>query len=156
MGAAIEIAPEGGGAEPMGSLVIRHRPLHATRIAGDLLVRSLDEFPILCIAAACAEGTTELRDAAELRVKESDRIAVMAEMLRDLGAVVDELPDGLVITGPARFVGAHVDPRGDHRIAMAAAVAGLVGTAAVTIRDCECAEVSFPGFYAALAAVAGA
>ncbi|MEO6025639.1 MAG: 3-phosphoshikimate 1-carboxyvinyltransferase [Candidatus Binatia bacterium] len=156
MGAAVEVVPEGGGAEPVGSLVIRHRPLRAIRIAGDLLVRSIDEFPILCIAAACAEGTTEIRDAAELRVKESDRIAVMAELLRDLGVVVEELPDGLVITGPARLAGARVDPRGDHRIAMAAAVAGLAGTAAVTIDDPECAEVSFPGFYRTLAAAAGA
>ena len=156
MGAAIEVVPDGNGAEPIGSLVIRHRPLQATRIAGDLLVRSIDEFPILCIAAACAEGTTEIRDAAELRVKESDRIAVMAEMLRDLGVTVEELPDGLVITGPAQLGGARVDPRGDHRIAMAAAVAGLVGRAPVTICDPECAEVSFPGFYVALAAAAGA
>jgi 3-phosphoshikimate 1-carboxyvinyltransferase len=155
MGAAIEVTPDAGGAEPIGSVVIRHRPLHATRIAGDLLVRSIDEFPILCIAAACAEGTSEIRDAAELRVKESDRIAVMAEMLRHLGVVVEELPDGLVITGPATLAGARVDPRGDHRIAMAAAVAGLAGAAPVTISDPECAEVSFPGFYAALATAAG-
>jgi 3-phosphoshikimate 1-carboxyvinyltransferase len=157
MGAAIDVEPDAGsGAEPVGSLLVRHRPLRATRIAGDLLVRCIDEFPILCIAAACADGTTEFRDAAELRVKESDRIAVMAEMLRDLGGTVDELPDGLVITGPSRLAGARVDPRGDHRIAMAAAVAGLVGIGPVTIDDPECAEVSFPGFYTVLATAAGA
>jgi 3-phosphoshikimate 1-carboxyvinyltransferase len=155
MGAAVEVTPDGGGAEPVGSLVVRHRRLRATSITGDLLVRSIDEFPILCIAAACAEGTTEIRDAAELRVKESDRIMVMAEMLRDLGVVVEELPDGLLITGPAQLAGARVDPRGDHRIAMAAAVAGLAGSAPVTISDPECAEVSFPGFYTALATAAG-
>ncbi len=156
MGAAIDVVPESGGAEPVGSLVVRHRPLRAIRIDGDLLVRSIDEFPILCIAAACAEGTTEIRDAAELRVKESDRVAVMAEMLRDLGVAVEELPDGLVVTGPATLAGARVDPRGDHRIAMAAAVAGLAGTAPVVIDDPECAEVSFPGFYATLAKASGA
>jgi len=156
MGADIDAVPEPGGAEPIGSLVVRHRPLHATRIDGDLLVRSIDEFPILCIAAACAEGTTEIRDAAELRVKESDRVAVMAQMLRDLGVPVEELPDGLVVTGPARLAGARVDPRDDHRIAMAAAVAGLAGAAPVVIDDPECAEVSFPGFYATLAKAAGA
>ena len=157
MGAAIDVEPDAGsGAEPVGSRLVRHRPLRATRIAGDLLVRCIDEFPILCIAAACADGTTEIRDAAELRVKESDRVAVMAAMLRDLGSTVEELPDGLVITGPFRLAGARVDPRGDHRIAMAAAVAGLVGTAPVTIDDPECAEVSFPGFYTALATAAGA
>lgn len=155
MGADIDVQPEAGGAEPVGALVVRHRPLHAVRIDGDLLVRSIDEFPILCIAAACAEGTTEIRDAAELRVKESDRVAVMAEMLRDLGVVVEELPDGLVVTGPARLTGARVDPRDDHRIAMAAAIAGLAGAAPVVIDDPECAEVSFPGFYATLAQAAG-
>ena len=152
MGAAIDV--EGGddvGTEPTGALVIRHQPLRATRVAGELMVRSIDEFPILCIAAAAAEGTTELRDAAELRVKESDRVAVMAAMLRDLGVEVDELADGLAITGPVRFAGARVDPRGDHRIAMAAAVAGLAGTRPVVIDDAECAEVSYPGFYEALA-----
>jgi len=135
---------------------VRHRPLHAIRIAGDLMVRSIDEFPILCIAAACAAGTTEIRDAAELRVKESDRVAVMAEMLRDLGVPVEELPDGLVVTGPTRLHGARVDPRGDHRIAMAAAIAGIAGAAPVVIDDPECAEVSFPGFYRTLAKAAGA
>ena len=105
---------------------------------------------------ACADGTTEIRDAAELRVKESDRVAVMAAFLRDLGVRVEELADGLVITGPARLAGAHVDPHDDHRIAMAAAVAGLVGDAPVVIDDPECAEVSFPGFYATLARAAGA
>jgi len=156
MGADVTVEPEAGGAEPVGTIVVRQRPLHATRVAGDLLVRSIDEFPILCVAAACAEGTSELRDAGELRVKESDRVAVMAGMLRDLGVAVDELPDGLVITGAARLAGARVDPRGDHRIAMAAAVAGVVGTAPVVIADPECAEVSFPGFYATLAKAAGA
>ncbi|MCC6848937.1 MAG: 3-phosphoshikimate 1-carboxyvinyltransferase [Deltaproteobacteria bacterium] len=155
MGAAIEVVPEAGGAEPVGTLIVRHRRLHATRVAGDLLVRSIDEFPILCIAAACAEGTTEIRDAAELRIKESDRVAVMAEMLRDLGVAVEELPDGLVITGAPSLGGARIDPRGDHRIAMAGAVAGLVGAAPVVIDDPDCAEVSFPGFYATLARAAG-
>lgn len=139
--------------EPRATLVVGGRPLRATRIAGDDLLRAIDEFPILCIAAAAAEGTTEIRDASELRVKESDRIAVMAETLRALGVRVEELPDGLVIHGPARFTAAHVDPRGDHRIAMAAAVAGLAGTAEVTISGAECADVSFPRFYATLASL---
>lgn len=156
MGAAIEVVPTGQGAEPVGTLIVRHRPLHAIRIDGDLLVRSIDEFPILCIAAACAEGTTEIRDAAELRVKESDRVAVMGAMLRDLGVAVEELPDGLVITGGAALRGARVDPHDDHRIAMAAAVAGLAGRAPVVIDDPGCAEVSFPGFYTLLARAAGA
>jgi 3-phosphoshikimate 1-carboxyvinyltransferase len=118
-------------------------------------VRSIDEFPILCIAAAAAEGTTELRDAAELRVKESDRVAMMAELLRDLGARVEEFTDGLAVTGPVRFAGARVDPHGDHRIAMAAAVAGLAGTHPIVIDDADCADVSYPGFYEALGKAAG-
>jgi 3-phosphoshikimate 1-carboxyvinyltransferase len=147
MGADITVEPEAGGAEPRATLVVRSAPLHATRIDGELMVRAIDEFPILCVAAACAHGRTELRDAAELRVKESDRIAVMAETLARLGARVEELPDGLVIDGPARFSGARIDSHGDHRVAMAAAIAALVAAAPVTITDAECADVSFPGFY---------
>jgi 3-phosphoshikimate 1-carboxyvinyltransferase len=115
MGARIDVECDADvGTEPVGALVVRHQPLRATRVAGDLLVRSIDEFPILCIAAASAEGTTEIRDAQELRVKESDRVAVMAQMLRDLGVAVEEFPDGLAITGPVRFQGARIDPRGDR------------------------------------------
>ena len=152
MGAQVTVLPEaGGGAEPRATLVVRSAPLRAARIGGELLLRAIDEFPILCVAAACADGRTELRDAAELRVKESDRIAVMAETLTRLGAKVEELADGLVIEGPARLGGASIDPRGDHRIAMAAAVAALVASAPVTITDAACADVSFPGFYDLLA-----
>ena len=152
MGAAITLEPEDhGAAEPVGTLRVRHSALTATRIGGELMVRSIDEFPILCIAAARADGTTEIRDAAELRVKESDRIAVMAALLRDLGVTVEELPDGLAISGPAALGGARIDPEGDHRIAMAAAIAGLAGRGGVAIVDAECAEVSYPGFYETLA-----
>ena len=151
---AITLEPaEAEGAEPVATLIVRSARLHGARVAGELLLRAIDEFPILCVAAACAEGTTELRDAAELRVKESDRIAAMAEVLRALGARVDEVPDGLVIEGPTRFGSARVDSRGDHRIAMAAAIAGLTGGGAVSIDDADCAEVSFPGFYDALGRV---
>ena len=142
----VELEPDAGG-EPRATVVVRSARLHGASIGGELLLRAIDEFPILCVAAACAEGRTEVRDAAELRVKESDRVAVMAEMLGRLGARVEELPDGLVIDGPTRFGSATVDSHGDHRIAMAAAVAALVGSAPVTITDAECADVSFPGFY---------
>ncbi len=155
MGAAITVedAVDDGG-EPRATLVVASGPLRATRVAGDDLLRAIDEFPILCIAAAAAEGTTEIRDAGELRVKESDRVAVMAEVLGALGVAVEELADGLLIHGPARFTAARVDPRGDHRIAMAAAVAGLAAAGDVTITGAECAEVSFPRFYATLASLA--
>ncbi len=154
MGAEIAIEEErDAGGEPHATLVVESRALRATRIAGEDLLRAIDEFPILCIAAAAAEGTTEIRDAGELRVKESDRIATMAATLGALGVQVEELPDGLVIHGPARFRGARVDSHGDHRVAMAAAVAGLAATGDVVIDNAECAEVSFPRFYATLDAL---
>jgi 3-phosphoshikimate 1-carboxyvinyltransferase len=156
MGAEITVEQAGVcGSEPRANLLVRSAALRATRVAGELLVRAIDEFPILCIAAACADGTTELRDAGELRVKESDRIAVMAETLRTLGVRVSELPDGLVIEGPSRITGGGIDARGDHRIAMAAAVGGLASRDGVTILGAECADVSFPDFYAVLARAAG-
>jgi 3-phosphoshikimate 1-carboxyvinyltransferase len=157
MGATVDVELDAAsGAEPRGALTVRAQPLRGARIDGELLLRAIDEFPVLCVAAACAEGRTELRDASELRVKESDRIATMAETLRRLGASVEELPDGLVIEGPTRFAGATIASRGDHRIAMAAAVAGLAASAPVTILDAACADVSFPGFYDLLAAASGA
>jgi 3-phosphoshikimate 1-carboxyvinyltransferase len=105
----------------------------------------IDEFPVLFVAAACAEGTTTIRAAAELRVKESDRIAVMAAGLRRLGVDIDETPDGAVIEG-GRLRGGNVDAQGDHRCAMAFAVAGAVAGAGVMIRDCANVATSFPGF----------
>ena len=152
MGAQIDLEREGdAGAEPRATIIVRSAPLHATPIGGDLLLRAIDEFPILCVAAACADGRSEIHDAAELRVKESDRVAVMAQMLGRLGARVEEFPDGLVIEGPARLHGGTVDSHGDHRIAMAAAVAALVARDPITITDADCADVSFPGFYDLLA-----
>jgi 3-phosphoshikimate 1-carboxyvinyltransferase len=156
MGAELRVEPvAAAGAEPRATVIARATTLRGTRIEGDLLLRAIDEFPVLCVAAACADGTTELRDAAELRVKESDRVAVMAEVLSALGARATELPDGIVIEGPTRMAGARIDPRGDHRIAMAAAVAGLVSSGGVTVDGAECAEVSFPGFYDVLARARG-
>jgi 3-phosphoshikimate 1-carboxyvinyltransferase len=113
----------------------------------------IDECPALFVAATCAQGRTVLRGAAELRVKESDRIAVMAAGLRRLGATVDERPDGAVIEGGALHGGA-VDSCGDHRCAMSFALAGLVAEAPVRIRDCANVATSFPGFIAT-ARVAG-
>jgi 3-phosphoshikimate 1-carboxyvinyltransferase len=105
----------------------------------------IDEFPALFIAAACAEGVTTIRGAAELRVKESDRIATMASGLRALGIVVDETPDGAVIRGGTMHAG-EVDSRGDHRVAMAFAVAGQLATGEVAIADVANVATSFPGF----------
>jgi len=104
---------------------------------------------VLAVLATRAEGTTEIRDAAELRVKESDRIAALAENLRRIGARVEEFPDGLRVEGKsaAALRGAEIDPRSDHRIAMAFAVAGLAAPGKTIIRDAECAAVSFPNFW---------
>jgi len=153
MGAELDVSPTPAAetGEPVGTIRARTATLRGTRIAGEMLVRAIDEFPILCIAAACASGRTEFADAAELRVKESDRIATMAEMLRTLGATVEERPDGLVVEGPATFGGGRIASGGDHRVAMAATVAGLISRAGVTIEDAACADVSFPGFYETMA-----
>ena len=157
MGAELEIEAEGGdaGAEPRGTVVARSAALAGTRVGGELLLRAIDEFPILCVAAACARGRTELADAAELRVKESDRIAAMAALLRALGGRVEERPDGLVIEGGYGLGGGRVDAAGDHRVAMAAAVAAVASRDGVTIAGADAADVSFPGFYARLAELAG-
>lgn len=131
--------------------------LRATRIAGELTVRSIDELPILAVVAARAEGATEIADAAELRVKESDRVATTCAMLRAFGVSVDERPDGLVIHGRpgARFRAAHVDAHGDHRIAMAAAVAALAADGPCRIDDVDNVATSYPGFADAVNRLAG-
>lgn len=128
--------------------------LTAVEIGGALVPNLIDEIPALAVAAAFAAGRTVIRDAAELRVKESDRIAATAAFLRAMGASVTERPDGLVIDGGRPLHGARVDARGDHRIAMAAAVAALAATGPTTIVGAEAASVSFPGFWDALDGVA--
>jgi 3-phosphoshikimate 1-carboxyvinyltransferase len=132
--------------EPVADIRVRHRRLRSTTVGGDLVPRLIDEIPVIAVAAACAEGTTVIRDAAELRVKESDRISVMAGELRKLGAGVRELPDGMEIQGAGSLRGAVCESRGDHRIAMSIAVAGLVAAGMTTVRDVEWIDTSFPGF----------
>lgn len=146
MGADIaeENRREAGG-EPVADLVVRHAPLRGIEVSAQHVADMIDEFPVLFVAAACAEGTTTIRGAAELRVKESDRITVMAEGLRQLGAHIEEAPDGAVIEG-TRLQGGSVDSHGDHRCAMAFAVAGAVAGGAITIRDCANVATSFPEF----------
>ncbi|HEY5805689.1 MAG TPA: 3-phosphoshikimate 1-carboxyvinyltransferase [Lysobacter sp.] len=146
MGADIreENASEQGG-EPVADLVVRHAPLHGIEIGGDLAPDMIDEFPALFVAAACAQGSTTIRDAAELRVKESDRIATMAEGLRNLGIEVEEHPDGATIV-PGPFGAGTVDSHGDHRIAMSFAVAAQRASGEVRILDTANVGTSFPGF----------
>jgi 3-phosphoshikimate 1-carboxyvinyltransferase len=142
------------GGEPVADIVVRHSPLKGIETPVELVPSMVDEFPILFVAAALAEGRTIARGLEELRVKESDRIAVMAEGLRAIGARVEELEDGLVIDGSGgdRLAGgATIAARLDHRIAMSFAVAGLVARQAVTIDDMSPVATSFPTFTALMA-----
>jgi 3-phosphoshikimate 1-carboxyvinyltransferase len=150
MGGEIETGLVASEPEPVGWMVARSSALHGTTVAPAIVAGLIDEVPALAVAAACAEGDFVLTGAAELRVKESDRIAALAEGLTRLGASVEELPDGLVVHGGRPLHGAVVRSHGDHRIAMALAVAGLVAEGATEIEDAECASVSFPEFYAFL------
>ena len=133
------------GGEPVANLVVRHASLRGIEVPVEHVADMIDEFPALFVAAACAEGVTTIRGAEELRVKESDRIAVMATGLRALGVRIEETPDGAMIEGGALHGGA-VESHGDHRIAMAFVVAGAVADGKVTIHDCANVATSFPGF----------
>lgn len=147
MGADIsleKIREEAG--EPVADIRVRYRKLRSAQIAGDVIPRAIDEIPILSVAAAYAEGTTLIKDAAELRVKESDRIATMAAELRKMGAEVREFPDGMEITGRERLEGSECESHGDHRIAMSMAVAGLAADKDSIIQNTDWIETSFPGF----------
>ena len=133
------------GGEPVADLVVRHSPLHGIEVPVEIVPDMIDEFPILFIAAACAKGRTVVRGAAELRVKESDRIATMAAGLRELGISIEETPDGAVIEG-GRLRGGVVESHGDHRIAMSFAVAAQLAAGDVRINDVANVATSFPGF----------
>lgn len=132
--------------EPVADIRIRYRKLHGVQIGGEMIPRAIDEIPVLAVAASYAVGKTVIKDAAELRVKESDRIATMAEELRKMGAAVTELPDGLEIIGRVTLNGALCDSHGDHRIAMSVAVAGLAARGDTVVRDTGWIDTSFPGF----------
>lgn len=132
--------------EPVADIRVRYKKLRAAEIAGAIVPRAIDEIPVLAVAAAYAEGTTVIRDASELRVKESDRIATIAGELRKTGAIVRELPDGMEITGKETLKGATCESHGDHRIAMSMAVAGLAAQGDTVVRDTEWIDTSFPGF----------
>ena len=154
MGADIEVLAEReAGGEPVADLRVRAAELHGIEIPPAVVPRAIDEFPALFVAAACARGRTVLTDAAELRVKESDRIQVMAEGLQALGVHATPTADGMVIEGGTPGA-ASVNSHGDHRIAMSFAVAALRASGMIRITDCANVNTSFPGF-AALAASAG-
>ena len=150
MGASISIvSPRLAQGEVVGDLVVRGAQLKGGKFAGEMIPLLIDELPMLAALGPYTEEGIEIRDAKELRVKESDRVAALAENLRRMGAKVEERPDGLRVEGrPAgRLRGAEIDPRGDHRIAMAFAVAGLGAEGETKIRGAECAGVSYPEFF---------
>ncbi len=132
--------------EPVADLRVKSASLNACTIDGDLIPRLIDEIPILAVAATCAKGTTVIKDAAELRVKESDRLAAIASELNRMGAKITELPDGLEIVGGTPLAGTSVDSHGDHRIAMSLAVAALNARGKTTIHRAEAAAISYPNF----------
>lgn len=140
------------GEEPVADLRVRSSALHGGRVDPALVSLAIDEFPVLFVAAAAAEGMTEFCGIAELRVKESDRITAMADGMRKLGVQVDESPDGAVVHG-GRFSGGTVNSFGDHRVAMSLAVAGSIASGPVCVRDVEAVDTSFPGFATCLASI---
>ena len=135
------------GGEPVADLLVTPSELHGTEIGGDLIPRILDEVPILAVAACFADGETVIRDASELRVKESDRIATTVEELSRLGANIEAREDGMVIRGTGRLKGTACQSHGDHRLAMAMAVCGLLAEGETVVEGAADASVSYPGFW---------
>ena len=160
MGARVETTAREGDGEPVADLRVGSGPLRGTEVGGTVVPRAIDEMPILAVAAACAEGPTLVRDAAELRVKESDRIRSLASELAKMGVVIEERPDGFRVPGrPARagapFRGARVSSWGDHRLAMALVVAGLMADGPTLVEGIDCIATSYPDFVATCQALAG-
>ena len=133
--------------EEIGTVVIKSSNFKCATVEKDVVVRMIDEFPVFAVAATQALGTTLVRDARDLRVKETDRIAVIVEELKKMGAQIEEMDDGFVIEGPTPLKGGLVSSHGDHRVAMALTVAGLISSADTVIQDGNCVGDSFPGFY---------
>ena len=147
MGAHVhEVVEDTEQVEPMGTIEVQGARLHGTSIEGREIPNVIDEIPILAVLGALASGQTVIRNAAELRVKETDRLRALTTNLKAMGARVDEYADGLVITGGYPLRGARVSSFGDHRIAMAFAVAGLFAEGETVIEDCDCIATSYPGF----------
>jgi len=137
--------------EPVADIRIRYTPsLKPCQIAGDIIPRLIDEIPILAVAAIFAQGTSTIRDAAELRVKESDRLTAMATVLTQMGAKITELPDGLEIAGGSTLTGTEVDSYGDHRVAMSLAIAALMAQGKTTIHQASAVTISYPNFISTL------
>jgi 3-phosphoshikimate 1-carboxyvinyltransferase len=153
MGGRIETTLRRSEPEPVGAVHARSSELHGIKIGAEEVPTLIDELPLLAVLATQAQGPTEVRGATELRVKESDRIEGVAAMLRAMGARVETFDDGFAVEGPQRLRGGVIDPRGDHRIAMAAAIGALAASGTTTIRGAECVGVSYPSFFACHAQV---
>ncbi len=147
MGGQIEVIQTGEqGGERVGDLLVRHSPLHGVDASGELVVRMIDEFPAFAVAASLARGRSAVSEAAELRLKESDRIASLCTELQGLGASITEQPDGFIVDGRERLSGGRVTPHRDHRLGMALAVAGLAAEGAVVVGNAGIIAESFPDF----------
>lgn len=147
MGGSVTLLNESRDGEPTADLLVKHSSLHGTVIEGDIIPTLIDELPVIAVMAAYAEGTTIIRDAAELRVKESNRIDVMVENLRAMGVSCEGTPDGMMIQGGKALRGAVIDSKADHRIAMSFAIASLLAEGVTTIKGAECVNISYPAFY---------
>src|SRR4029077_1923976 len=157
MGARVEEEPDGEeGGEPIGRIVAHASQLNGTEVSGADVPLAIDELPLVALAACFAEGETTIRDAAELRRKESDRIATVAAALTALGATVETSEDGMRIAGAGGLRGGAIESHGDHRIAMLGAIAGLASHDGVEVAGIDAAAVSYPGFGADLASLLGA
>ena len=155
MGAQLEVLNRRDVAgEPVGDLRVSHGPLQPFEIGGELIPRLVDEIPVLAVAACCAEGVSRIGDAAELRVKETDRLMVMARQLGAMGARIEEFEDGMAITGVTALRGAVVDSETDHRVAMSLAVAAGIAQGSTVLHRPEAAAVSYPDFWDDLARLA--
>ncbi|CEA04817.1 3-phosphoshikimate 1-carboxyvinyltransferase 1 [Metalysinibacillus saudimassiliensis] len=147
MNVNLRVSNEMNGAEPTATLTVTSSTLQSTTIGGALIPRLIDEIPILALLATQAHGTTIIRDAEELKVKETDRITAVVDELTKLGATIEATNDGMVITGPTPLHGAHLRSYGDHRIGMMGAIAALIADGEVTIDDTACIAISYPNFF---------
>ncbi len=147
MGADITLLNEKNTGEPVADLLVRSSRLHGITIGGDIIPTLIDELPVIAVMAAAAEGTTIIKDAAELKVKESDRIAVMTENLSAMGCDITAADDGMIIHGGKQLRGAVINSHFDHRIAMSFAVAAMIADGETEIRDADCVRISYPDFY---------
>jgi 3-phosphoshikimate 1-carboxyvinyltransferase len=160
MGAQVAVATREGDGEPIADLSVVPVALRGAEVGGAVVPRAIDEMPILAVAAACAEGPTVVRDASELRVKESDRIRALASELGKMGVEIEERPDGFRVAGRppgagAPFQGARVSSWGDHRLAMALVVAGLLADGPTVVEGIDCIATSYPDFVATCRALGG-